>query len=136
MAVGARLLEKPDLNGSSKPPSWLFRSPAGANVGAAVLLPALFRLLGAYWLILTIGNGFNPVWRDAGIHQEVLGGGGAAVAKGKVVFFAPAVVALAFNREFAVWLFFHQARVSGERLCSIGADVRFVQTEVRVFDVV
>ena len=82
-------------------------------MGAAVLLPALFRLIGAHRLVFTKGNGINPVRGYAGIHQEVFGGGGAPVAKSKIVFFASAVVALAFNREFGIWLLFHQARVSG-----------------------
>ena len=112
----------------------LFGFRAVVEVSAAVLLPTLFRLIGADRLTPAVGNGVNPVGRHAGIHQEVFGRGGAAVSQAEVVFLAATLVTMAFESEFNAGVFFQKTRVAGQQLFRVSPDVRFVKVEVRIFN--
>src|SRR5208283_2932347 len=91
----------------------LFGFHAVVKVSAAVLLPALFRLIGVDWLGLAIGDGGDSIRGYARVDQKVFGGGGAAVAKAKIVLFAPALVAMTFESEFDAGVIFQKTRVAG-----------------------
>src|SRR5271170_6431278 len=56
-----------------------------AELGAAVLLPALFRVVGAELLFLSVAHCAQPVWTNARIHQCLLGCVGAILAEAQVV---------------------------------------------------
>ena len=71
----------------------------GREVHAAVLLPARLVVVGALRTFLAVADGLQLVAGNAQLDQEVLGGGGAPVAQGQVVFGRAALVAMALDGD-------------------------------------
>src|SRR5277367_2021570 len=88
----------------SVPTGQSYRSvlPINGEAGAAVLLPAFFRGLGAEWLLFAIAHNANAVGSDARLHQRLLGGVGAALAQREVVFVGATLVAVSAYQHFDV----------------------------------
>ena len=69
------------------------------ELGAAILLPACLGLFGAELLLLAVADDADAAGGDAGVDQRGLGGVGAILAQGQVVFGGAAVVAVAADDD-------------------------------------
>src|ERR1700693_1460386 len=105
------------------------------EMGAAVLLPAVFSGLAAEGALLSVGDRLDA----RGIHperQEVfLGRVGPPVSQGEVVLRGPALVAVPFDEELDRTVSLQPFRVGGERGGGVVAEVGLVVFEEGVFQV-
>src|SRR5258708_39822597 len=104
-------------------------------MAAAVLLPAGLVMLHAHGLFLAEADGADAVGGNAERNEVLLDGAGAAVTETKIVFGGAALVAVALDVHFDGRMSFEEVRRAGERLASVGADVRFVSVEISVVHV-
>ena len=111
----------------------------GREVGAAILLPAGFVGFGALRTLLAVADRLQPVGGNSELHQEILGGTGAAVAQAEIVFGRAALVAVAFHHDRRVREIGEDAldggRIPGQHVARIAADIALVVIEVDVLDV-
>src|SRR5271166_5856224 len=108
MATRDKLIETPvSRRGATDAPLVdLLHLLAGRQMRAAVLLPASFVGFGTLRALLAVADGLQAIGGDAQLHQEILGGGGAAVTKREVVLGRTAFIAVAFDdhREVGILL--------------------------------
>ena len=90
-------------------------------MSAAVLLPALFVVVGAERLLFAVAHGHHAVGRDAKRYEELLRGLGTAIAERQVVFGGTTLVAMAFNRDFDL-------RIGTQKLTRLGESVARIAT--------
>ena len=105
------------------------------EVRAAVLLPAVFRLLGAEGALLAVGDGADPGRVDAERDQVLAGRVCAPVAEREVVLGRAAVVAVAFDQELRARVRLQPVGVGGESRAGVVAQVGLVVVEERVLQV-
>src|SRR5690348_2856131 len=103
-------------------------------MAAAVLLPTGLTVLLAEGLLLAEADGGELAGRDAQRNEILLHSRSTAVAQAEVVFRRATLVAVALNSRFHRRMTFEELRCRGERLASVGADVRFVGVKVRVLN--
>ncbi len=114
-------------------PNFLLRA-AGSRVSSAVFLPTVLVRLGAHRTALPIGDGRDPVCRNSEIGEEILGSISSPIAETQVVLFASALVTVALNRELDAGMRFQEVRIRGQDLLSVGANIRFIEIKIRIFD--
>src|SRR4029077_12564061 len=102
------------------------------EVASAILLPAGFVALAAEGLFFAEADGADAVGGDAQGDEILLGGAGAAIAESEVVFGGAALVAVAFDGHANAGIIAQEFGGLGERLASVGADVRFVEIKIGV----
>ena len=72
------------------------------DVGAAIALPAVFRLIGADRAFFAVADQAQLSCGNAHRNQEFLSGAGAAIAECKVVFFGATLIGVALDEKFLV----------------------------------
>src|SRR5467141_282146 len=115
--------------------SW--RTARSGSVGlhemaATVLLPAGLAALVAEGLLLAEADGAEAVGRNAQRNEVLLHGGGAAIAKGQVVFRGATLVAVAFDGCFDRRVAFQEVRGLGKSGAGIGTNVGLVKVEIGI----
>src|SRR5207237_2501421 len=99
-----------------------------------LLLHAARALHHAHWLLLAEADGRELACRDAQRNEILFHSGGAAVAQAQVVFGGSAFIAMALDGRFHGRMSLEELRSRGQRLASVGADVRFVGVKVSVLN--
>src|SRR5712691_2744034 len=104
------------------------------EMGTAVLLPALFRVLVAERFFFTIADRFDTVGGNAGLRQSTLHCFGTAGAQCQVVLCGSAFVAVSLNRNPDTRVLAEKLSISLQRRLLIGTNIGFVIVEVDVLD--
>src|SRR5437870_7104821 len=104
------------------------------EVGAAVLRPALLRLLGAERALLAVAERAHAGPRDATGEEVLQRGLRAMVAEGEVVFVGAPVVAVAFDQDDSARVVPQPLGVRRQELSVLGPDHVFVEVEVDVLE--
>src|SRR5438105_5968263 len=104
------------------------------EVGAAVLRPALLRLLGAERALLAVAERAHAGPRDATVEEVLQRGLRAMVAEGEVVFVGAPVVAVAFDQDDGARVVPQPLGVRRQELSVLGPDHVFVEVEVDVLE--
>ena len=104
------------------------------EVAAAILLVARFGGFIAEGLFFAVADGAEAVGGDAQGDEILFHGGGATISQAEVVFGGAALIAVAFDGGFNVWIGAKEFGGGAESFASVGANVGFIQIEVRVFD--
>src|SRR5437879_507259 len=104
------------------------------EVGAAVLRPALLRLLGAERALLAVAERAHAGPRDAPGEEVLQRGLRAMVAEGEVVLVGAPVVAVAFDQDDGARVVPQPLGVRRQELNVLGPDHVFVEVEVDVLE--
>lgn len=104
------------------------------EMAATILLVARFAGFTAEWLFFAVAHGAEAIGRDTQRDEILLHGGGATISQAEVVFGGAALIAMAFDGGFNVWIGTENFGGCAKGLTRIGADVGFIQIEVGVFD--
>src|SRR5579885_3656915 len=97
--------------------------PVNVELRAAVLLPALFGVVGAELLLLAVAHRTQTVRAYSRIHQRLLGGIGAVFAQRQVVFRRAALVAISSNHHLDVRMLVQESRILLDRRLRIRTDL-------------
>ncbi len=105
-------------------------------MAATILLIARLAGFHAEGLFFAVADGAEAIGRDTQGDEIIFYGSGAAVAETEVVFGGTAFVAVTFDGGLNVRVGAKNFGGGGESRARIGANVSFIQIEVRVFDAV
>jgi len=86
-------------------------------------------VLGCRRAFLCRAYGADAIGGDAQGDEILLDGAGAAIAKSEVVFGGAALIAVAFDGYANAGVIAQEFGGLGERIASVGADVRFVESK-------
>src|SRR5579859_1623321 len=97
---------------------------------AAVLRPGILVVAGVERPLLAVRDGLDAAGIDPMAHEILLGGVGAAIAQGEVVFVGPALVTVAGDLHPQRRILLQYRDLLVERLLIAGENVRLVEIEV------
>ena len=104
-------------------------------MAATVLLPTGFVVFGTERPLFAVADGIDPVCGYAGGDQRLFHGIRTLVAQGYVVFDRAPFVTMTFNREIDSWVLRQERCIGLQGSILIGTNVRFVEVEIDVLDV-
>ena len=96
---------------------------------APVLLPALFRGLGAEGLLFAIADGLNTISADSALYQSILHAVRAIIAKRQVVFGRSTLVSVSLDGEPHTGVLFQEINIALQRGLLVGTDIEFIVFE-------
>src|SRR5215831_3647823 len=101
-------------------------------MGAAILLPALLIMFAAGGLLLAEANGSHAVRGDSERNQILLGGIGAAIAEGEVIFGRAAFVTMTLHGYSDLRIITQEFSSFAEGFASIGTNIGLIEVEQSV----
>src|SRR5262249_31494430 len=107
----------------------------GNEMPTAVLLPAVFGVIGAERLFLTVADGLDCVGTDSALDQSSLDRIGAVVAQANVVLGGTALVSGSLNRVVDAGMLLQEVDIALQHSLLVAADIGLVVIEVNILHV-